>query len=308
VPVGKKGPGLGRLDMEENQFKKGPVPCMAMTNGAITGIVCHIGTLAIACPIIFVLRPFRLFAKCVSHMLKKTKEPEKHWSEHQSHHRPANDPVRHGLSLFTQCLEQVFGCFSKDAFTECVLSGNQGFMSCAFTSFQFLTKAGGSVAHLHGAMMMYEIFGCLCITLFCGWMSLIIQDKVDWFNDPSNGHYIEDKDASAIASSIIAFAIAFAYMSTWNQIADTLLYCVSWNRKQVAEAEDHKYEGDMAILPVDEYCPQQLRYLLPAHEREHEYEGGLKSHGGMGHAMQIMATMEHGAMNSISGGGGTMMH
>jgi len=309
VPVGKKGPGLGRLDMEESKFEKGDVPCMAFPNGLITGILFHIGTLTIACPIIFVLRPFRLFAKCVSHLLKKTKEPEKHWSEHQAHHRPPNDPIRHGLSLFTQCLEQIFGCFSKDALTEVVLAGDQGFMPCALNSFKFLTKAGGSISHLHGTMMMYEIFGCLFITLFCTWTSLIIQDKVDWFNDPANSHYIEDKNASAIACGIIGFAISFAYMSTWSQIADTLLYCVAWNRKQ--EHEGHSNHEQKPILSVDRYCPQQLRYLLPTHEREAGHEHGLHSHGGMGHAMQIMATMEHGAMNSMSGVGGiggTAMH
>jgi len=306
VPIGKKGPGLGRLDMEENAFIKPDVACGSMTGGLFTGMFFHVGTIALGCPIIFVLRPFRMLSKCLSHFLHKTKEPEKHWNEHESHHRPPTADARNCLSLVASALEQIFGCFGKDAFTECVLAGQDGFIACSFTSFKFLIKSGGSVAHLHGSLIMYEIFGTLFITIWCGWMTLIIQDKVDWFNDPTSKHYIEDKDASAIAGTIIAFSIAFAFMSTWAQIADVMLYCVSWNRKQLAEGEMHKFERNEIIKPVNTYCPQQLRYLLPEHEREASHEGGLKSHEGMGHAMQILATMEHGALQSMTGAGASM--
>lgn len=302
VPVEKKGPGLGRNELEEFRFEKKNVACGSMTGGIITGMFYHVGTIAVGCPIIFLLRPFRMLAQCINHFLKRTKEPEKHWNDHQSHHRPPTDGARHTLSLVSQGCLQIFGCFSKDAFTECVLAGQNDFLSCSLNSFKFLVKSGGSVANLHGSLMFYEMFATLFITIFCGWMTLILQDKVDLFNEPSSKHYIEDKDSSAIAATIIAFSIAFSFMSTWTQIADVLLYCVAWNRKQLHEGELHKYEHDQIIKPVNDYCPQQLRYLLPPHEREASHGDGLHAHGGMGQAMQIMATMEHTVMKTMSGG------
>merc|ERR1719375_1161078 len=141
VPVGRKGPGLGRLDLETSTFVKGDVRCGSMTSGIVTGIVYHCGTLALGCPIIFLLRPFRLLSKCIVHFLHKTKEPEKHWNEHEPHHRPPDEKVRNCVSLLANALEQLFGCFGKDAFTECVLAGSEGFMACSYTSFKFLVKS-----------------------------------------------------------------------------------------------------------------------------------------------------------------------
>jgi len=206
------------------------------------------------------------------------------------------------MSLSTSCMEQLFGPFSKDAFTELVLNGTEGFLSCSATSFSFIHHAGGTITHLHGAMMMFEMFGTFFITIFSGWVVLIVQDKVDVFNDPTSSHYVEDKTASALAASVLAFAVAFAFMSTWNQIADDLLYCVAWNRKQLVEGEEHKFEESEIIEPVNTYMPQNLRYLMPEHEREAAPHEAHKAEG-MGHMMQIMATMEHGIMNTLSGEG-----
>jgi len=304
VPVDKKGPGLNRLDMETTQFVKPPVACGSTTGGLLSVLFYHAGSLALGSPIIFFLRPFRLVGEFLHHFIHKTKEHEKHWNEHQSHHRHEESGVRTCLSLVSQGIEQLFGPFSKDAYTDLVLNGSNGFIKCSYTSMVTIHHAGGTIAHLHGSMMMFEMFGTFFITMFCAWVVLIVQDKVDVFNEPTSDHYIEDKTASALAASLIAFAVAYAWMSTWNQIADVLLYCVAWNRKQLHEGEVHKYEHAELIGDVNEYCPQHLRYLMPEHEREASHEGGHQSAQGMGHAMQILATMEHGFMKTLAGGGG----
>jgi len=294
VPVGKRGPGLGRNDMANAEFVKDEIPCGAMLMGFISVLFFHIGTIAVGAPVIFIFRPFRMVSQCVTSFLSKTAETGKGPAYSDDAH---NANVKGCLSLMSACLEQIFGKYSKTAFTELVLSGSGDFFSCSDAGFQFLVKSGGSIAHLHGAMLMYELFGSLFITLFCGWMTMIVQDKADMFSKIESPYYIEDKNASLIVCMVIAFAVAFSWMCMWNHTADVLLYCVAWNRRQFHEGEEKGLEHTELIGEVSKYCPQTLRYLLPPYEMDAAYEHGLHAHG-IGQQGAIIAAMEHGAMNA----------
>jgi len=294
VPVGKKGPGLGRNDMVTSEFIKGDIPCGSLLMGCVSVLFFHVGTIAVGAPVIFIFRPFRMMSQCVTGFLAKTADPVKGPGYDED---PNNANIKGCLSLFSACLEQVFGRYSKTAFTELVLTGSGDFYSLSDDAFQFLVRSGGSIAHLHGAMLMYELFGSLCITLFCGWMTLILQDKVDIFNDKTSSYYIEDKDASVIVAMIVAFAVAWAWMSLWNQTADVLLYCTAWNRRQLHEGEERGLGEEELIGTPDMYCPQTIRQILPAYELDPAYEHGLHAHG-IGQQGAIIAAMEHGAMNA----------
>jgi len=305
VPVGKKGPGLGRNDLVEQEFVKSGGPSFgALAMGSLSVLFFHAGSLAIGAPVIFIFRPFRMMSECVANFLARNAHPEKGIAHADD---PASANLKGCLSLFASWVQQVFGKYSKTAYAELVLSGggeggSDGFFACADAAFDFLVKAGGSIAHLHGAMVLYELFGGACITLFCGWMSLILQDKLDMFSDQTSPYYIEDKNSSAIACMIVAFAVSVAWMSMWNQTADVLLYCVAWNRLQLHLGEEHNLEEADMIKEVSEFCPQTIRYLLPAHEMEAAHEHGLHAHG-LGQQGAILAAMEHGAMDAHGGGG-----
>jgi len=297
VPVGKKGPGLGRNDFNSEEFKKPTVSLLGsigyLTGSSLSALLFHTGTLALGAPVIFIFRPFRMFAQCTAGFLTKTADPEMGSSYSENAH---NANLKGCMTLLSACLEQVFGKYSKNAFTELVLNGRDGFFDCSEAAFRFLVQAGGSIAHLHGAMLLYEFFGTLCITLFCGWIVWIIQEKVDVFSEKGSSYYIEDKNASLIACMLIAFMIGTCWMSMWNQTADCLLYCVAWNRRQVHLGEEHSLPENEMLGEVKEYCPQEIRYLLPPHEMEAAAEHGLHAHG-IGQQDAIMAAMEHGSMN-----------
>jgi len=285
-----------------NFVKDSPPSFSSMLMGTLSGLTHHVGSIALGAIIIAVFRPFRMCAEFVSSFLSRIADDTKGKAYSPDPHTSA---VKSCLSLLAACLEQVFGKYSKNAFTQLVLGGggeynNEGFFECAEQAFQRLVKGGGSVAHLHGAMLLYEIFGCLFITTFCGWTILIVQDKADMFNEKTSSYYIEDKNTSAIACMIIAFAMSFAWMSVWGQTADVLLYCVSWNRLQCHEGEEHGMDEESMIGEVKKYCPQSLRYLLPDHEMEAAHEHGLHAHG-LGQQGAILAAMEHGAMGGDGG-------
>jgi hypothetical protein len=290
VPVGKKGPGLGRHDQQMFSFKKGPVPCTAVCAGCSTAFFYHLGTLALGSPIIFIFRPFRMCSQIVSAFLARLAEMAK-GSGHKDDNHTAS--MKSCFNLLSACLDQIFGKYSKNAFTEVVLTGQGGFFANADGSHQFMQASGGSIAYLHGALMLYELFGGLSITLFSTWITMILQAKLPMFSDPTASHYVEDKNVSSIACALVSFAVAFAWMSMWTQISDTLLYCVAWNRRQEHLGEEAKIPEMRMIEPVDAYCPQGIRSLLPPHELEAHFEHGLHAHG-LGAQGAIMAAMDHG--------------
>jgi len=308
VPVGKKAPGLGRYALgdqtvyDKDKTKVKDLSWVLSANFEV--ITKHLGSLAIGAPIIAILRPVRLFSQCVSGFLNRvTPDPLKGPGADL---HPGNANLKGCFSLFSACLDQIVGKYSKNAFTELVLGGGRsghggGFSTACDESFKFLVTCGGSIAYLHGAMLLYEAFGCISITCFCGWVVLVIQDKVDWFNDQSSGWYIEDKNASVIAACIVAFVVTYCWMSLWNQTADVLLYCVAWNRRQAHLAHEFDINHHDAIIEPKKVCPNALRQLIPEYELEAHYEQGIHAHG-VGQMGAIIAAMEHGAMNQHSKG------
>jgi hypothetical protein len=302
VPVEKKGPGLGRNDyVPETVVKVGTNPTKIIS-GAFNAFTRDMGAIFLGAPVIFVLRPFRLVSHFVLSFIQRITD---HSDGVGAGEDPAITNVKGCLSLLSACLEQQFGKYSKNGFTQLILSGGgydgeDGFFQCCDDAFQRLVKSGGSLAHLHGGMLMYELFGSLSISLFSGWLCMVLQDKLDIFNDKTSSHYIEDKNASALGAIVVAMAVSFAWMAMWNQTADVLLYCVSWNRQQVFLGEEHNLNEDQMVGEVTEFCPQGLRNMLPDHELEAHMEHGLHAHG-IGQQGAILAAMEHGAMNNPQG-------
>jgi hypothetical protein len=299
VGVQKKGPGVDRHIMDTEEFVKKPMGLFTPVQGVINAFMFHSGSLALGAPVIFFFRPFRMFSQIVAGFLYRTTDQNKGGGPGYSPD-PHMAAIKGCLSLMSACLEQAFGKYSKIAWSELVLNGQDGFFDCSESAFNFLVKSGGAIAHLHGAMLLYEIFGCFAITMVCTWGSMIVVDKVDMFNEPDSSHYIEDKSAAIISCCLVSFVVAFSWMCMWNQIADVLLYCVAWNRRQVFLGEEHGMEESQMLEEPRNYAPMELQHLLPHHEMDPHTEHGLHAHG-IGQQGAILAAMEHGAMNGGSG-------
>jgi len=300
VPVERKGPGLGRNDLVNEEWSMDDGPSLfAVAQGALSVLMYHAGSLAVGSVIIFFLRPFRMLQQAILGFLTRVADSEKGRAHDPDPHK-AN--VKACLSLLSAFFDQVFAKYSKTAFTELALNGGQRgratFMTCSSESFDFLVHAGGSIANLYNSMFLYEVFGCFAITTFSGWVCMILQDKLDMFAIEGQAYYIEDKNASLITCMIIAFAISFAWMSMWNQSADVLLYNLAWNRNQAHLGHAGDLPHNLVLKDVDMYAPQTLRNIIPDYERETRYEHGLHAHG-LGQQGAILAAMEHGAMNSV---------
>merc|ERR1711937_633631 len=83
------------------------------------------------------------------------------------------------------CMEYVFGGFSKNAFTEIVLSARD-YTSAAKRSRDFIMSSSGTIASLHNACFMYEVFGILFITLICTFTFLLFAANLDAFTEETS--------------------------------------------------------------------------------------------------------------------------
>jgi hypothetical protein len=309
--VGKKGPGV--LRAQDGNIAKKSISesffCTSTIGANMHASFFHLGAIALGAPIIAIMRPFRFFAQCVSGFLHRSSPDPDKGPGFDAH--PGNANLKGCFALFSACMDQVFGKYCKHAYIQLVLTGGSegGFMECTDASFQLLTKSGGSLAYLHGSMMLYEIIACLWITVFCGVLGNILVSNWGIF-DPVYGNpmfRVEDRLWVVGTCSVIAFAIAFAWVSIVNQTADVLLYCVAWNRKNVSHGGHgghgggHGHAAPGALEEPIKYCPQALRDIIPEYELKSHYEHGIHAHG-VGQMSAIIMAMEHGAMNTSDKG------
>lgn len=280
VKVGKPGPGVAR-GPRERFVTKTPLRGFPTFTGALEALFHHLGTIAIGAIVIAVLRPFRMVGQFVSSFIARLTD---HWGEEEEGGR------RGRLGLISQFIDACMGRFSKLAFVQTLLGGFKyrlkpaDFIGAAEESFQTMTQAGGSIAYLLGAFWIYEIFGTICVATLCGWLTLLICNYIPWFSDNTSDWYVEDKYSTVLFGAIIAGCIGFSFFMLINHTADTLLYCLAWNRKQRHLGFVHRVNKNDIIHPIAHghhaYAPQELvPDLIPEHEVEDAWEDKLKAKG-----------------------------
>jgi len=122
-----------------------------------------------------------------------------------------------------------------------------------------MVEAGGTVAYLHGACYVYEVFGTLFITLLCVLAFVISATRIDLFANPSSAWYIPSLYWGTLFAAIISGVTSFLFMQVFSHTADTLLYVFAWNR-ELSRADSE--------FSTSKYCPGSLRDVMPDFEME----------------------------------------
>lgn len=302
VPVEKKGPGLGRNELLTETHTKPPgARQCSWVSGFLAAMWYHLGSLAFGSIIIALLRPFRLFSQCLSSFLAKSGKDAR---QGQGYDDNTRQDLWGCLSLVTQGFEVAFCKYSKMVYTAQVLNGVDDWCEAAQESWRFVSEGGGTLAYLHGAMFIYELFGIICITCVSTLIANIILTSVPAFSNEDSDYYIEDRAATLFFAAVISGIIGFAWMMLFNHTSDVLLYCVGWNRWQHhlshASEEDMEVPGD-PIWPVKNYCPDKLNFLIPDYERSSEWEHGLHTHGLNQQAMIARSLEQNSAARTYAG-------
>jgi len=304
IPVGKRGPGVGRNEVSLVKYEKESGRC-SVCLGLTTCLLKHLGSVALASIVIGITRPFRMFVQCVQGFLARTDDPGVKGIGFDQPER--SQQFRGFCALFSQLLDFFFGKWSKMGLTQLVLNGgadNSGYVKSCSDAFELMVNSGGTLAYLHGALIVYEYFGIFLITLFSTAICFILSGSIPWFTDMDGEWYIEDRTSVCIFCAIISGVISFSCMSLFNNAADVLLFDVTWNRRM-------HYKNSHENLAVTKYAPAGLRALIGEEELKSSYEEGLGAHapgqvGALQHALEAGAlqTATHGPSYFKSEAGG----
>jgi hypothetical protein len=271
VPVEEEDKEFGPSDLDEVDYVKKPVAC-AVTKGICVCFWNHMGSMAYGCLLIAVCRPFFLFSQCLSGFVREREGEDSDSDDDDS--KDGDKPSAASfcsydtwLTLFSYvgvCMSTVFGGYTKNTYTQIVLSGAE-FSEAAEVAFEFIEESGGTVAYLHGACFVYEVFGTLCITLVCVTAFVISATRIDLFANPASAWYIPSLYWGTFFATVVSGVTSFEFMQIFSHTADTLLYVFAWNRTlSAAEPE----------FSTSKYCPGALRDMMP--DFELEPGGGLE--------------------------------
>jgi len=283
VPVEEEN-NFGPDELESTDYVKQPVAC-AVLKGICVGFWNHMGSMALGCLLIAMCRPFRIFSECLTGFVRQQEgiTDEDDDDEGGDDDGPPDVPAACGFDTWVTlcsylgiCMETIFGGYSKNTFTEVVLSAH-GFTEAAESASEFLASSGGSVSYLNGACFVYEVFGGLCITLISVLAFVVAATNMDMFANPSSDWYIPNLFWGTFFATAIAAVTAFEFMQIFNHTADTLLYCFAWNR-ELSKQDEECYPG--------KYCPGGLRDMMQDYEMEPG--GGIELEGEYNAADYIM--------------------
>lgn len=106
------------------------------------------------------------------------------------------------------------------------------------------------MAVLNGMCIIFQLLGGACIT---GSVALLVfQATTTWpmFTKNDSAWFVGNAPLVTGASAVIAFVIAYAFMTIFDVVADTLLYCYLTDDKEGTGRN---------------YAPSQLRDLIAEH-------------------------------------------
>lgn len=169
------------------------------------------------------------------------------------------------LKILTYELDYVFGGYSKNTFTEIVLTGCD-YSTAVGNSRFFVNQSVGSVQKLQSSGLMYEVFGTFLISLISAVTFLLVAANMDAFSQETSSWYISNLFWGTFWAVVVSAITAFEFMQVFNHTGDTLLYAFTWNRKLAGKDDYKKHER---FHPI-KYCPFGLRASLEAWELEVE--------------------------------------
>mmetsp|Transcript_142018 Transcript_142018/g.247383 ORF Transcript_142018/g.247383 Transcript_142018/m.247383 type:complete len:670 (+) Transcript_142018:102-2111(+) len=192
------------------------VPCMALARGYyVAGI--HIGSLAFGAITLAMTRPVRLVLLVFV---------------------SAADIVDNGLcrclssscTCCYRCFEGFLAELSKNAYIDIAVQGSN-FCQATSDAFKVMCAESKAIMILNGATWVFTAAGIGVIT---GATSLIafwtVQNQFQ-FNTPASDYYVEDPVVMTVICACIALVVAVCFMSVFDMVADTMLYCFAYERR-----------------------------------------------------------------------------
>lgn len=191
--------------------EKMDTPSCPLPRGYYIGMRYHMGSLAFGAFLVAVLRIVRIILGFIA--------------------RQAQGQGNAAVSCLANCCQCCLTCFqkfveflNKNAYMDIAINSNS-FITAARRAFQILTSEVASVILLNGACWIFELTGIAAITAVGTWLSWLMLVHVPTFSDPTSESYISEPLIVCAVAGVICFIVAAAFMSVFDMVADTILYC-----------------------------------------------------------------------------------
>lgn len=270
VPIGQRGPD-GRDFLHERATIEVKAHEFGWVGSGLYALFrSHVGSLLWLSWPVFLSRPFRMLSEVIKFLLTPPSDVVIRNAYIEDDPKTLYDIIVALGGLFTGFINHRFGGFSRDTYVDLVLRGSNASGAAGHVQ-EFILKAGGVIAFMHGMTRIYEIVGVFFLSAVSTLVGFCMMTSMDMFREPTGSNYIEDPAAMTFLCLLISVLVAFNWMSLFSNTADTLLYCFLWTRKELAKR-------DTVIPPLDheqcrernrdKYCPNALLSILASETAE----------------------------------------
>jgi hypothetical protein len=207
-------------------------PSFPLFRGYFVGFVYHLGTIAFGAALIAIVRVISLILSYVA------KQAEKEGNA-------ALACVAKLLVCVVQCFKRCLEFLNKNAYMD-VAYRSTWFCTAAKNALKMIMQEAVLMSLLNGACFIFQIAGGLVIALTSGYVTYIGVHQ-SLFTDAASEYYVDNPMAVTIAGFVVGLTVAVPFMLTFDQCADTLLYCYVMDK----------------VTPGDhDYCPDQLKAVI----------------------------------------------
>jgi hypothetical protein len=212
-------------------------PSFPLFRGYFVGFIYHIGTIAFGAALIAIVRIISLILSYVA------KQAEKEGNA-------ALACIAKLLVCIVQCFKRCLEFINKNAYMD-VAYRSSWFCTAAKNALKMIMQEATLMALLNGACFIFQIAGGLLISLAGGYAAYLGCQQ-DLFTNPLSEYYVDNPIAVTIAGFLVGLTVAVPFMLTFDQCADTLLYCYVMDK---VSPGDHDYCPDQLKEVIDHYGP-----------------------------------------------------
>jgi hypothetical protein len=216
---------------DENGRKQAPT--FPLFRGYGIGLFFHLGTIAFGAAILAIIRIISLILSYIA------KQADKDGNAVLA-------AVAKCLVCCIQCFKKFIEFLNKNAYMDVAIRSTS-FCTAARNAIKMIMQEAALMALLNGACFVFQIAGLGLIAGLGGWVSHKVVTSHDHYTANDSPGYVDNPMAVSVAGFLIAFTIGYPFMLTFDQCADTLLYC---------------FVVDKTRPTGHDYCPDKLRQLI----------------------------------------------
>lgn len=178
------------------------------------------------------------------------------------------------LTCFTRFLEFL----TKNAYMDVAITSSN-FCPAAGRAQELLMSEVPAVAVLNGTQFIFQVCGIGLVTSANIWLTLIVTTKFAVFTNPKSTFYMSSSVGVCFVAGMIGAFIASGFMSVFDTVGDTILYCFASEQRRRSSRVDQKAYRTQKTSPsmyswvfgeeVDDdepehvdYAPRKLKELI----------------------------------------------